>query len=41
MRTDFLLLPAQGQTDVIRSIAFACTEDCFQHASGDEGFFSK
>ncbi|GBL84387.1 hypothetical protein AVEN_117158-1 [Araneus ventricosus] len=22
----------QGQTDVIRSIAFACTEDCLQYA---------
>ncbi|GBO25784.1 hypothetical protein AVEN_82033-1 [Araneus ventricosus] len=27
MRTDFPLLPS-GQTDVIRSMAFACTEDC-------------
>ncbi|GBM03798.1 hypothetical protein AVEN_231279-1 [Araneus ventricosus] len=32
MRTDFPLLPPQGQTDVIRSIAFACTEDRFQYA---------
>ncbi|GBN49108.1 hypothetical protein AVEN_206913-1 [Araneus ventricosus] len=32
IRTDFPLLPAQGQTDVIRSIAFARTEDCFQYA---------
>ncbi|GBN84038.1 hypothetical protein AVEN_218040-1 [Araneus ventricosus] len=42
MFTDFPLLSAQGQTEVIRTIAFACTEDCFQYACGaDNGFFSK
>ncbi|GBL91537.1 hypothetical protein AVEN_191449-1 [Araneus ventricosus] len=42
MRTDFPLLPAQGQTGVIRSIAFAFTEDCFQYACAWRyGLFSK